>query len=234
MVLTKLVIRDRLLLLRIFLRSDNFFHPPLVTGGSAQHTSHQMIMTVCMCKSMKGIVLIHAKLIRGNKDRSTGSEGNVTHSVSNGSCSDCRCRIVTGACCHFNRRRNSKLLRNFFRNTANAFIAFIKLRKHFFRNTTDLTHFLRPLTVLHIQKKHTGSIGYIRAVYSGQLICDIVLREHDLLNLFEVLRLLVLYPQNLRCSKAGKGNIRGIFGKLVLSDHIVQIITFFVGSAIVP
>ena len=176
MVLTKLVIRDRLLLLRIFLRSDNFFHPPLVAGSSAQHTSHQMVMTVCMCKRMKGIVLIHTELIRGNKDRSTGSEGNVTHSVSNGSGSDCGCCIVTGTCCHFNRRRNAQLLRNFFRNTADTFIAFIKLRKHFFGNTTDFTHFLGPLTILHIQKKHTGSIGYIRAVYSGQLICDIVLR----------------------------------------------------------
>ena len=234
MILTKPVIRNRLLLLRILLRSDNFFHPPLIAGSSAQHTSHQMVVTVCMCKGMKGVVLIHTELVRGNKNCSTGSERNVTHSVSNSSGSDSCCRIITGTCCHLNCCRDTQLLRNLFGNTSDTFIAFIKLRKHFFGNTADFTHFLRPLTVLHIQKKHAGSIGYICAVYSGQLICDIVLREHDLLNFLKVLRLLVLYPQDLRCGKAGKGNIRSIFGKLILSDYIIQIITFFVGSSIVP
>ena len=55
-----------------------------------------------MIKRMKGIILIHTELFAGNKDRAGCSKGNITLSVTNSSCSDSSCRIVTGTCYNFN------------------------------------------------------------------------------------------------------------------------------------
>ena len=71
-------------------------------------------------------------------------------------------------------------------------------------------------------------------MYAGQPISNIILRKHDLCDPCKILWLLILYPQKLRCGKAGKGNIRCVFRKLLLSDHIVQVIAFFISTAIVP
>lgn len=41
-----------------------------------------MVMSVCVGKGMQGIVLIYSEMIGGNKDCSTGTQGNITHIVS--------------------------------------------------------------------------------------------------------------------------------------------------------
>ena len=154
-------------------------------------------MSVCMSKRMQGIVLIHTEMIRRDKNRSTGSQRNITHIIPNGSGSHSRCRIV-------------------------------------FAHTADLTHLLRPATILHIEQEHTGSIRYIRTMYSGQTIRNVILRKHDLFDPCKILRLILFHPEDLWCGKTGKGDICGILRQLLLADHVVQVVTFLGGSAVIP
>ena len=92
MVLTQL--NDSLLLPGKLLGLKDFLHPPLVAGSSAEHTSHEMEMSVRMVKGMKGIVAVHLKALTGNKDGSAGTQGNVAASLANGSCSNSGSGIV--------------------------------------------------------------------------------------------------------------------------------------------
>ena len=67
-----------------------------------------------------------------------------------------------------------------------------------------------------------------------QLIGYVILRQHDFCDPGKILRLLVFHPQQLGRRKSGEGNVGCVSGELFLADHIVQIITFFVGSAVIP
>ena len=69
---------------------------------------------------------------------------------------------------------------------------------------------------------------------AGQLISDVVLRQHDLPDLCEILRLFILHPEYLRRGKAGEGNVRRVSRQLLLTDHVIQIIAFLRSPAVIP
>ena len=69
---------------------------------------------------------------------------------------------------------------------------------------------------------------------TGQLVSNIILRQHDLSDPCEILRFVFLYPEKLRCRKSGKCDIRRILGKLVLADLIVQVIHLLLCTSIIP
>ena len=144
-------LRDRRLLCPIVLRADDLVHPPLIAGRRAQHTAHQMVMSIRMGKGMQRIIFIHCKLIGGNKDRSARSERNIALTVSNCSGSHCCRRVIPCTCCYLYGFRQTEVLRDFGEQRADCLIAFIDLCKLFFMNTADLTHFFRPAAVLHIE-----------------------------------------------------------------------------------
>ena len=212
---------DWLLFLRIFIGADDVLHPPLVAGCRAEHTAHQMIVAVRMGKGMQGIEFIHSELLGGDKNGSTGTKGNVTHTLSNCACSHRCCRIITGACRHLDGCGNAEFLCDFFFHRTHTFIAFKQLWQHIHTDAADLTHFLGPAAILYIKEQHTGSVGYIRAMYPGQFISDIILRKHYLCYSGKIFRLLILHPQNLGCGETGKGYVCCIFRKLILSDYII-------------
>ena len=133
---------DLLLLCAVVGGTDDLIHPPFIAGSCTEHTSHQMIMSVCMCKGMQRIVLIYTKFLRRDKDGSACSKGDIAHTISNSSGSYCCCGIVTCAGCHLYCLRNTKLPCDLWLYCAYAFIAFIKLWQHLLADTTDLTHFL--------------------------------------------------------------------------------------------
>ena len=69
---------------------------------------------------------------------------------------------------------------------------------------------------------------------TGQLVSNIILRQHDLFDPCEILRLVFLYPEKLRCRKSGKCDIGCILGQLVLADLIVQVIHLLLCTTVVP
>ena len=71
-------------------------------------------------------------------------------------------------------------------------------------------------------------------MYAGQTISYVILRQHDLFDPCEVLWLILFHPEDLRRGKSGERNIRSVLRQLLFADHIIQIIAFLCGSAIVP
>ena len=191
-------------------------------------------MSVRMCKRMQGIVLIHTEMIRRDKNRSTGSQRNITHIIPNGSGSHSRCRIVSGSRRYHYIVRQSQCVCHLRQYAAHLFIAFIAGCQLIFAHAADLTHFLRPAAVLYIKQEHTGGIRYIRTMYAGQTIRNVILRKHDLFDPCKILRFILFHPKDLRCGKTGKGDIRGILRQFLLADHVVQVVTFLGGSAVIP
>ena len=100
-------------------------------------------------------------------------------------------------------------------------IALIKLRKLLSFHMADLKHLLRPCPVFHIKEQHTGGVRIIGAERSGQAVCEIIFRQHDLFHPFPQIWLMLLHPENLWRRKSGEGNIRGISRQCFLSDHLI-------------
>ena len=187
-----------------------------------------------MCKRMQGIVFIYAEVCTGNKDGSGCSKGNITSSVSHGSCSYCSRCIIACSCDDLYIFRKSEFCCHFRLQTSYDFVAFIKLRKLFFCHTADIHHFFGPAFVFYIHQKHSGCIRIIGAEASGQAVSQIILRKHDLCDLCKILRLIFLYPQDLWCGKSGKCNVCCVFRKRFFSDLVIQIIGLFCSTSIIP
>ena len=150
------MIFSQLLNLRLFcgiiLRSDDLIHPPFITGSGTQHATHEMVMSVCVGKGMQGIVLIYSEMIGGNKDCSTGTQGNITHIVSYSSGTYSGGRIIPGSRRYHNICGNPQFVCHLRQYAAHLFITLITSGQLLFSHSADLTHFLRPATVLHIKQ----------------------------------------------------------------------------------
>ena len=88
--------------------------------------------------------------------------------------------------------------------------------------------------MLHVEQEHAGGIGVIAGVDAGELIGQIVLREHDLCDSPEVLRLVFAHPEKLRRGEAREGNVGRQRGQLVFADDVIEIVDFFGRAPIVP
>ena len=71
-------------------------------------------------------------------------------------------------------------------------------------------------------------------MHPRQFIVDIVFGEHDLADLSEIFRFMLLEPENFGGGEACKGNVRGVLGKGFFADHRVQVVGFLVGAPVVP
>ena len=71
-------------------------------------------------------------------------------------------------------------------------------------------------------------------MYSGEHIRDIVLWQHYLFNTLEILRLILLQPQNLRRCKACKRDISRVLRQLILANLVIEIINLALCASIIP
>ena len=88
--------------------------------------------------------------------------------------------------------------------------------------------------MLHVKQQHAGGVGVIAGVDARELVGQVVLREHDLCDLFEVLRLVFAHPEELRGGEAREGNVGRQRGQLVFADDVIEIVDFFGRAPIVP
>ena len=88
--------------------------------------------------------------------------------------------------------------------------------------------------MLHVEQQHPGGVGVIAGMDAGELVRQIVLREHDLCDLFEVFRLVFAHPEELRGGEAREGNVGRQRGQLVFADNVIEIVDFFGRAPIVP
>ena len=90
------------------------------------------------------------------------------------------------------------------------------------------------MLVLHVQQQHPGRVGVIAGMDAGELVRQIVLREHDLCDFSEVFRLVFAHPEELRGGEAREGNVGRQRGQLVFADGIVEIVDLLEGTAVIP
>ena len=76
--------------------------------------------------------------------------------------------------------------------------------------------------MLHVKQQHAGGVGVIAGVDARELVGQVVLREHDLCDSFEVFRLVFAHPEKLRRGEARERNVGRQRGELVLADDIVE------------
>ena len=207
MVFTELFVGN----VRLFAREvgcfQDFLAQPLVAAGSREHTAHQMIAAVCVRKGMKRIVRVDAKFVGRNEDRPGRAERNIAPACADRTRADRRRSVVACTGHDLDRLRQPQRLRRFLREPAHDRKAFKQLRHLAFGNAANLQHFLRPALVLHVEQQHPGRVGVIAGVDAGELIGQIVLREHDLRDFFEIFRLVFAHPEELRRRKARKSDV---------------------------
>ena len=88
--------------------------------------------------------------------------------------------------------------------------------------------------MLHVKQQHAGGVGVIAGVDARELVGQVVLREHDLCDLFEVFRLVFAHPEELRGGEAREGNVGRQRGQLVFADDVIEIVDFFGRASVVP
>ena len=234
MVLAQFIVRNLLLLRGEISRLQDLLAPPLVAGSSGEHAAHQVIFPVRMVEGMQAVVGIHSEMVGGDKEGSAGTEGNIALALADRSGTDRGGRVVARAGGYDNLLRDAELSRNFRLDAAGRLIAFKQLWQHADADTADPGHLRGPAFVFHIQKQHAGRIRIVRRMNSGEHICQIILRQHDLADSAEILRLVLLHPENLRRGKAGKSNIGRILRQNLPSDLFIQIIRLGRRSSVIP
>ena len=207
MILAELFIRNILLFAREVGCFQDSLAQPLVAAGSREHTAHQMIAAVCVRKGMKRIVRVDAKFVGRNEDRPGRTEREIAPACADRTRADRRRSVVACTGHDLDRFQKAKCLCRLFCQRADDLEAFKQLRHLAFRNAANLQHFLRPALVLHVEQQHTGSVGIIAGVNAGELVRQIVLREHDLRDFFEIFRLVFAHPKELRRRKARKSDV---------------------------
>ena len=193
-----------------------------------------MIVAVGVREGMQGVIGIHAEFVGRNEDGAGGAQGNVAAAVFHRAGAHGGGGVVARARDHLDAGGNAQQIGDFRLHFAHHLIAFKQLGHLIQPHVTNLHHFLGPGLVLHVQQQDTGSIGIIAGVHAGQPIIDVILGQHDLGDPAEILRLILLHPDQLGRGKAGKGDVGGILGQFILADHIVQIIHRVGSAAIVP
>ena len=197
--------------IRLFAREigglQNFFAQPLVAAGSGEHAAHQVIAAVGVGKGVQGVIGVDAEFVGRDEDRAGRTKRDVAAAVSHRARADRRRGVVTCARHDLDRFRKAKCLCRLFCQRADDLEALKQLRHLRFGNAANLQHFLRPALVLHVEQQHTGSVGIIAGVNAGEPVRQIVLREHDLRDFFEIFRLVFAHPEELRRRKARKSDV---------------------------
>ena len=224
--------------IRLFAREigglQNFFAQPLVAARGREHAAHQVIAAVGVGKGVQGVVGVDAEFVGRDEDRAGRAQADVAAARANRAGADRRRGVVTCARHDLDRFRKAKCPCRLFCQRADDLEALKEPRHLRFGNAADVQHFLRPALVLYVEQQHAGGVGIITGMDAGELIGQIVLREHDLCDSPEVLRLVFAHPEELRCGKAREGDVRRQSRELVLADGIVEIVDLLEGTAVIP
>ena len=88
--------------------------------------------------------------------------------------------------------------------------------------------------MLHVEQQHAGGIGVVAGMDAGQLVVDIIFRQHDFFDFCKVLRLVFAHPEELWGSETGEGNIRRQCREAFPTDFFIKIVHLLCRSAVIP
>ena len=193
-----------------------------------------MIPSVRVAKGVEGVVGIDPEGIGCNKDGSAGAERDVASAIAHCACSYGCCGIVACTGDDFDMLRQSQRCRNLREKRADDLVTLKELRHLHLPYAADIQHLLGPTPVFDVQQQHAARVRVITAMYARQSIVDIILRQHDLFDAGEVLRLMLFHPKQLRRSEACKGDIACVFRQLAFADLCVEPFRFLRRASVVP
>ena len=217
----QLVWRDGRLLGSVIGGVQHFLAPPLVAAGGGQDAAHQVVAAIRMGEAVQGVLLVYAKGIARDKYRARCAQGYIAFAAAHGPAADSRRCVIARACADDHVRRQAQLGSSFGGQRTHWLPALKQLRQLGFVYAADLQHFPAPTFVFNVQQQHARSIGIIGAVYTGQLVVDVILRQHDLFDAGEVVRLVFPHPKQLWCGEACKGNVSGAPAQLLFADDLI-------------
>ena len=217
----QLVRRNGCLLGSVVSGVQHFFAPPLVAGRSRKDAAHQMIPSVRVGEAVQGVLLVDAERIAGDEHRARCAQGNIALTAAHRAAADSRSGVIARARANDHISRQAQRLGGFGSQRADGLPALKQLRQLGFLHAADVQHFLAPAFVLHVQQQHARCVGIVGAVDAGQLIVDVILRQHDFFDAGEVVRLVLPHPKQFGCGEACKGDVCGVTAQLVFADNAV-------------
>ena len=226
----QLLVGDVFLLGGVILGFENFVTQPLVAAGGGEHAAHQMEAPVGMSKGMQAVGIVHAEFLGGDEHGAGSAQADVARAVAHGAGAHGGGGIVPRA-----RHDLSGLGQaDISSDIADDLEALKQLGHLTLADAADIQHLPAPALMLHIQQQHAGGVGVVAGMDAGELIVDEILGQHDPADAPEILRLVLLHPQELGGGEPGEGNVSGELGQLFLADHIVEVVHLLVGAAVVP
>ena len=193
-----------------------------------------MPAAIGMGKGMEAVAGIHTEFLGRDEHRAGGAKADIAAAIAYGSGANGGSGIIACACADLHSIGKTQRLCHLGQKAADGLPAFKEPGHLGFAHAAEGEHFLAPALMLHIQQEHTGGIGIIAGMDTGEQIIDIILGQHDLLDLCKQLRLIFLHPKDLGSGEACKGDIAGEPGEIFLAKGVVQVVHLGGGAAVVP
>jgi len=185
-------------------------------------------------EGVERVVRVDAEALRGDEDGAGRAEADVARAVAHGSGADGGRGVVARAGDDLHALRQAERARNFRLYGADDLVALEEPRHLRFRDAAHVQHLPRPAPVRHVEQEHPARVRIVAGVHAGELVDDIVLRQHDLRDAVEQLRLVLFHPQQLRRGEAGERDVRGQLRELFPANVLVEPIRLIRRAPVVP
>ena len=193
-----------------------------------------MVAAVRVGKAVQGVLLVYAKSIAGDKHRTRRAKRNIALAAAHSPAAH-RCgSVVARTRADYYIGGQTQRLGGVGGQRADRLPAFKQFGQLGFAHTAEVQHLAAPAFMLYVQQKHTRSVRVIGAVDAGQLIVDVILRQHDFFHARKVFRLVVAQPKQLGRGESGKGDVRGVPAQGILADDFIQVVYLLLGAPVIP
>ena len=186
-----------------------------------------------MTEAVQGVDLVLAVGLGGDEQRAARAEGDVAAALANDARAHRSGGVVPRPRDDFDARK-PELLRDLFLERSHDFETFVELGEHALGDAAQFQHLLGPAAVLNVQKQHAARVREVSRERPREAVGKVVLGQHDLGDLREVLGLMLSHPENFRRGEARKGDVACPCGELVLADRPVEVSDFLLRAAVVP
>ena len=97
-----------------------------------------------------------------------------------------------------------------------------------------LGHFARPAAVRHVEQQRAGGFLHVDGELAGEAVADVVLGTHDVGDLREDLRLVLLDPQEFGQREVGQRGIAGEFDEALVANAFGEPVALGLGARVAP
>ena len=169
----------------------------------------------------------------GNEQGTACAQGDIAAALPHHAGTHGRGGVVAGSGDDLDGHWQTKFCGDFRKHRADYFITFKELRHLSFLHAADIQHLLRPAP-FDVQQQHAACIGEIAGVDARKHVVDIVLGQHDLCNAGELVRFVLLHPEELGRCETRESDVGGEVAELPLAHGGVEPHSFLRRTSVVP